>query len=43
MHDAARIDHILNDVVACKKADIADTGTRKIGPATGKQPTLTTD
>jgi hypothetical protein len=43
MHDAARIDHILNDVVACKKAGIAYTGTRKIGPATGKQLTLTTD
>jgi hypothetical protein len=32
----ARIDHILNDVVACKKAGIAYTGTRKIGPNTGK-------
>jgi hypothetical protein len=42
MHDAARIDR--NNVVACKKAGIvAYTGTRKIGPATGKQPTLTTD
>ena len=39
----ARIDHILNDVVACKKAGVAYTGTRKIGPYTGKQPTLDTD
>jgi hypothetical protein len=40
---SARIDHILNDVVACKKAGIAYTGTRKIGPSTGKQPTLATN
>ncbi len=40
---SARIDHILNDVVACKKAGIAYTGTRKIGPTTGRQPTLATD
>jgi hypothetical protein len=40
---SARIDHILNDVVACKKAGIAYTRTRKIGPSTGKQPTLATD
>jgi hypothetical protein len=43
LYTSARIDHILNDVVACKKADIAYTGTRKIGPSTGKQPTLATD
>jgi hypothetical protein len=43
MPSGARIDHILNDVVACKKAGIAYTGTRKIGPTTGKQPTLATD
>jgi hypothetical protein len=40
---SARIDHILNDAVACKKAGIAYTGTRKMGPTTGKQPTLATD
>jgi hypothetical protein len=33
----------LNDVVASKKAGIAYTGTRKIGPNQGKQPTLATD
>ncbi len=42
MPSGARIDHILNDVIACKKAGIAYyTGTRKIGPNTGRQhPTL---
>ncbi len=43
MPSGARIDHILNDVIACKKAGIAYTGTRKVGPRTGKQPTLPTD
>jgi hypothetical protein len=36
------IDHLLNNVVACKMAGIAYTGTRKIGPNTGKKPTLAT-
>jgi hypothetical protein len=40
---SARIDHILNDVVACKKAGIAYPGTRKFGPSTGKQRTLATN
>ncbi len=43
MPSGARIDHILNDVIACKKAGIAYTGTRKIGPSTGRQPALATD
>ncbi len=43
MPSGARIDHILNDVIACKKAGIAYTGTRKIGPSTGKQSTLATN
>jgi hypothetical protein len=40
-----RIDHILRDVVACKKAGITYTGKRKIGAHTtmGKPPILTTD
>jgi hypothetical protein len=40
-----RIDHILSDVVACKKAGITYTGTRKIGAHTtmGKPPILATD
>jgi hypothetical protein len=40
-----RIDHILSDVVACKKAGITYSGTRKIGAHTtmGKPPILATD
>jgi hypothetical protein len=40
-----RIDHILSDVVACKKAGITYTRTRKIGAYTtmGKPPILATD
>jgi hypothetical protein len=43
MPSGARMDHILNDAVACRKAGIAYTGTSKNGPKTGKQPTLSTD
>jgi hypothetical protein len=35
LRSGARIDNILNDFVVCKKAGIAYTGTRKIGPNTG--------
>jgi hypothetical protein len=40
LDDGTRIDHILNDVVACKNAGIEYTGTRKIGPSTGQRPLL---
>jgi hypothetical protein len=43
LDDGIRIDHILNDIVAHKKAGIAYTGTRKIGASMGKRPLLALD
>jgi hypothetical protein len=40
LDDGVRIDHILNDIVACKKADIEYTGTCKIGASMGPRPLL---
>jgi hypothetical protein len=43
LDDGTRIDHILNDVVACKKAGISYTGTHNIGASMRKCPLLALD
>jgi hypothetical protein len=43
LDDGSRIDHILNDVVACKKAGIEYRGSRKIGASVGRRPILRLD